>query len=292
MHFTNVKSILLPGGGMNLYRGCTHNCIYCDSRSHCYDFKHDFEDIEVKANAAQLLDDTLRRKRKRIVIGTGAMSDSYIPLEQDLGHTRRALEIIERHGYGLAIQTKSASITRDTDLFERIRDKAKCTVQMTLTTYDEALCRIVEPDVSTTYERYQALKHFQLHNIPTVVWLTPILPFINDTEENIRGVIEYCADAGVYGILNFGMGMTLRSGSREYFYDKLDEHFPGLRKKYHDTYGLAYEIPSPHEDRLWHYARDLCARYGILFNNDEIFKYMHALPQPSVGEQLSFDFDM
>ena len=215
MHFVDAKGILSAKNGMNLYRGCTHGCIYCDSRSKCYQFTHDFEDIEVKQNAPELLEQTLRSKRKKCMIGTGAMCDPYMHCEKELRLTRRCIEIIERYGFGLAIQTKSDLVLRDLDLFQKIQEKAKCVVQMTLTTYDEALCKIVEPNVCTTKKRFETLKILQQNGIPTVVWLSPILPFINDAEENIEGILDYCIDAGVYGIINFGMGMTLRAGDRE-----------------------------------------------------------------------------
>ena len=240
MHFVNAKTILYAQNGMNLYRGCTHGCIYCDSRSRCYHIDHAFEDIEVKQNAPELLEDALRRKRRKCMISTGSMCDPYLHCETELNLTRRCLEIIDRHGFGLCIQTKSTRILRDLPLLKSIHQKAKCVVQMTLTTYDEALCRIVEPHVSGTQERYEALKSFQREGIPTVAWLCPVLPFLNDTEENLRGILSYCFDAGVKGIVCFGMGLTLREGDREYYYQKLDEHFPGLRQRYVQTYGLSY----------------------------------------------------
>ena len=188
---------------MNLYRGCTHGCIYCDSRSSCYQMSHDFEDIAVKENAPMLLEEALRKKRQLCMIGTGSMCDPYLHLEEQLRLTRRCLEIIEKYGFGLSILTKSDRILRDVDLLCRIQENAKCVVQMTLTTYDEKLCRILEPHVCTTRQRYHALKVMQSRHIPTVVWLSPILPFLNDTEQNLRGILEYCFDAGVKGILCF-----------------------------------------------------------------------------------------
>lgn len=158
MHEVISKGILSSNNGMNIYRGCTHGCIYCDARSHCYGMDHIFEDIEIKSNVLQLLEDTLRKKRKKCMIGTGAMSDPYIHLEEKLQNTRRCLEIIEKYGFGLAIQTKSNRILRDLDLLKSINNKAKCVVQITLTTYDEELCKIIEPNVSTTKERFEVLK--------------------------------------------------------------------------------------------------------------------------------------
>ena len=247
-----MKAILSGGNGMNLYRGCTHGCIYCDARSSCYQVHPDrpFEDIEVKRNAAELLEQALRGKRKRCMIGTGGMSDPYLHLEKRLGLTRRCLELIDEYGFGVAIQTKSDLILRDLDLLKRINRKTKCVVQITLTTYDEDLCRVIEPNVCTSRRRAEVLEILRDEGIPTVCWMTPVLPFINDTEENIRGLLEYCCRAKTYGILTFGMGVTLRDGDRQYFYRKLDEHFPGLRERYVKTYGDAYEVPSPNQVEL------------------------------------------
>lgn len=221
MHKVQAKGILSPKNGMNIYRGCQHGCIYCDSRSSCYQMKHDFEDIEVKENAPQLLEAVLRSKRKKCMIGTGSMSDPYLPLEQELMLTGKCLEIIERYGFDLSILTKSNLILRDLDLLKAIHKKAKCVVQMTLTTFDEELCKKIEPGVCTTKERAEVLKVFQREGIPTVVWMTPILPFINDTPENIRGLLNYCVEAGVRGIVLFDMGMTLREYEEKIGYEQL-----------------------------------------------------------------------
>ena len=250
MHFVEAKGILSSNNGMNIYRGCTHGCIYCDSRSKCYGFTHEFEDIEVKINAPQLLEKALKSKRKKCMIGTGAMCDPYLHIEENLKLTRKCLELIDQYEYGVAVQTKSTRVLRDMDLLKSINDKTKAVVQMTMTTYDETLCKILEPNVSTTKERFETLLQFKEAGIPTVVWLTPILPLINDTEENIRGILEYCVEAGVKGIICFGMGVTLRDGNREYFYKALDKHFPGIKNKYIRTYGNAYDIPSPNNEKL------------------------------------------
>ena len=240
MHKVNAKGILSAQNGMNVYRGCSHGCIYCDARSKCYGMEHDFEDIEVKINAPELLERALRKKRTRCMIGTGAMCDPYLPVEEELQITRQCLEIIDRYGFGVSVLTKSARILRDLDLLRHIHQQAKCVVQMTLTTYDENLCRIVEPYVSTTAERFEVLKIMRDNGIPTVVWLCPILPFINDTEANLRGVLDYCVEAQVKGIVCFDMGMTLREGDREYYYENLDRYFPGLKQKYISKYKNYY----------------------------------------------------
>ena len=239
---------------------------------------HDFEDIEVKINAPHLLEQALRRKKNRCMIGTGAMCDPYLPLEEKLLLTRRCLEIIDRYGFGLSILTKSARILRDLDLLKSIHRNSKCVVQMTLTTYDEHLCRIVEPNVSTTSERVEVLRIMRDEKIPTVVWLCPLLPFLNDTEENLTGILHDCLDTGVKGILCFGMGMTLREGNREYYYDALDRHFPGLKERYISLYGNAYVIDSPNSARLTRLFQSFCREHGIMHRQDEIFAYLNEFP--------------
>ncbi len=282
MHFTDAKGLLTGGRGhygMNIYRGCTHGCIYCDSRSRCYQFTHAFEDIEVKRNAPELLEQALRSKRQKAMIGTGAMSDPYMHCEEQLGLTRKCLEIICRYGFGAAVQTKSDRILRDIDLLEEINRKAKCVVQVTLTTWDRDLCRIIEPNVCDTQRRVEVLEAMRDRGIPTVVWMTPILPFINDTEENVSAILEACAKAGVKGILCFGMGLTLREGDREYYFAALERHFPGLKKNYIRTYGNAYEIPSPNSEKLTRLFRTFCREHGILCRPEECFDYMNRLPE-------------
>ncbi len=286
MHFKEAKHILSPKNGMNLYRGCTHGCIYCDSRSTCYQINHSFEDIEVKSNAIELLEYELRHKRKRCMIGTGAMTDPYLHAELELEHTRKSVELIEKYGFGVAVQTKSNRILRDIDLYDKINQKTKAVVQMTLTTYDESLCKILEPNVSTTKERVEVLNICRDRNIPTVVWMTPILPFLNDTEENLYGLLEYCIEAKIYGIITWGFGVTLRDGDREYFYKKLDEHFPGLKEKYIRTYGNAYELYSEKNKKLMEILRTECNKHNIVLGN-KVFDYLWEFEEKDCGEQLS-----
>ena len=282
MHFVDAKGILTGNGGrcgMNIYRGCTHGCIYCDSRSKCYKFTHPFEDIEVKQNAPELLEKALRSKRKKCMIGTGAMSDPYMHCEEELGLTRKCLEIIRENEFGLAIQTKSDRILRDLDLLTEINRTAKCVVQMTLTTYDDELCAILEPNVCNTKRRIEVLEEMQERGIPTVVWLTPILPFINDTEENITHILNECVRVGVRGVIDFGMGLTLREGDREYFYAALDKHFPGMKERYIRQYGNAYELPSPNAKELTKLFQRICKDNGMMSTAKECFGYMQELPE-------------
>lgn len=287
MHYVQAKGILSAQNGMNLYRGCTHGCIYCDSRSRCYHMEHDFEDIEVKENAIELLENALRRKRKKCMIGTGAMTDPYIPLEMELGYMRKALSLISHYGFGVAVQTKSDRILRDMDLLQEINRQAKCVVQMTLTTADEELCKKLEPNVCTTRERFAVLKKMRDAGIPTVVWLSPILPYINDTEENISGILDLCIEARVYGVICFGMGLTLREGNREYYYSQLDRMFPGLKEKYMRRYGYRYEVGSPRSRKLMALFHQKCEENGIVHDNGQIFQYMHTFEDKRAGEQMS-----
>ena len=285
MHFVEAKSLLTRQNGMNLYRGCAHGCIYCDSRSACYQFTHPFEDIEVKQNAPALLEDILRRRRRRIVISTGSMSDPYQPCERELQLTRQCLELLERYGFGASVITKSDLVLRDLELFDRIHQKARGVLQMTLTVADDALSRVIEPNVCTTSRRYEVLKEFQRLGIPTVVWMTPLLPFLTDTEENVRRILDYCFDAGVKGIVCFGMGLTLRDGNREYFYQALDRRFPGLSGEYRRRYGSAYEVSSPNSAALWRLFRAECERHGVLHDPEACFHFIADLPEQN--DQLS-----
>lgn len=282
MHFVDAKGLLTGGGGhygMNIYRGCTHGCIYCDSRSKCYQFTHPFEDIEVKQNAPELLERALRSKRKRCMIGTGAMSDPYMHCEETLRMTRKCLEIIKKYDFGIAIQTKSDRILQDIDLLDEINRSAKCVVQMTLTTFDDELCGILEPNVCNTKRRIEVLEQFQKRGIPTMVWMTPLLPYINDTVENITPILNECARVGVKGVIVFGMGLTLREGDREYYYEALDRHFPGLKERYIREFGYAYEIPSPNTRQLWEVFHKICREHGMMDNAEECFRYMNELPE-------------
>ena len=291
MHFVKVKGILSSKNGMNLFRGCTHGCIYCDSRSKCYQMNHSFEDIEVKENSIELLEDRLKRKRKKCMIGMGSMTDPYINEELKLNYTRQAIEIINKYGFGLTLITKSSNIIRDLDLLKEINSKIKCVVQMTLTTYDERLCRIIESNVSTTKERVETLIKLREAGIPTVVWMTPILPYINDTKENVIGILNYCKEVKVKGILCFGMGLTLREGNREYFYSKLDKYFPYLKDRYIREFGNSYVINSKNNYRLMKIFRDFCENEKIMHDYNKIFSYLNTFEEKEISKQLSI-FDL
>ena len=289
MHKVQAKGILSAKNGVNIYRGCQHGCIYCDSRSKCYNMTHDFEDIEVKQNALTLLKDALLKKRKKCMIGTGSMSDPYMPLEGELQYTRGFLQLLDYHGFGGTIITKSDLVLRDLALIKSINQKAKFVLQMTMTTFDEDLCKILEPNVATTKRRAEVLNVMRDNDIPTVVWLSPILPFINDNADNINGILDYCIEAKVKGIICFGMGMTLRDGNREYFYQKLDEHFPGVKEKYKRLYGDSYMVNSFANSKLIKIFYDRCKQHGIMTDPAQIFDYINEFEEKQ--SQLSlFDF--
>ena len=285
MHYVSSKSILSKSNGMNLYRGCTHGCIYCDSRSEVYGMDHKFEDVEVKENSLKLLKQELI-KRPKAMIGTGAMTDPYIPLEKNLKFVRKSLELIDRYGFGFTCITKSDLVLRDLDLFKKINSNAKVVIQMTLTTADDELCDILEPNVCNTSRRVEVLNILKNEGIPTVVWICPVLPYINDTADNINSILDSCIDADVKGIICYGMGLTLRRGNREYFYEKLDEHFPGLKNKYVESFGNDYSIPSPNQDELMDIFIKRTDEHNILNNPSEIFDYLRDFPQKSVQSKL------
>lgn len=221
------------------------------------------------------------------MIGTGSMTDPYIPLECEIENVRKVLKLILEYGFGFTVITKSALILRDLDLLRKINEKTKCVVQMTLTTYDDALCRKIEPNVSTTKQRFEALKRFNEAGIPTIVWLSPVLPFINDTPQNISGILDYCIEAKVRGVICFGMGLTLRTGNREYFYSQLDHYFSGIKDRYIKEYGNQYIIDSPNGKELMRLFHAKCERNGILHDNRQIFEYMSRFEEKNSAVQLS-----
>lgn len=267
MHYQKVKGLLSKDNGMNIYRGCTHGCIYCDSRSKCYNMDHDFEDILVKENALELLEKELSSKRKRCMVSFGAMSDPYLHHEKKLLYTRRALEIINKYKCGVSIQTKSDLILRDLDLLKEINTHSKCIVNITLTTYDEDLCKILEPNVCSSKRRYEVLKILDDNNIKTIVWLDPFLPFINDNKENIIGLLDYIVKSHVFGVICFNIGLTLREGNREYYYEKLDKYFKGLKNKYIKKYAYSYEVVSDNNDYLLNLIKEICQKNNIIYDN-------------------------
>ncbi|MBR2717729.1 MAG: radical SAM protein [Clostridia bacterium] len=283
MEFEQAKQLLTPvhvgmddffyaDWNMNLYRGCSHGCIYCDSRSLCYHLDR-FDTIRPKSNALDLLERELAAKRRPGVITMGAMSDPYNPLEEKALLTRGALELMLRHGFGAAFTTKSALCARDAELLARVSRHAPVSARITITCADDDLCQRIEPNVSPSSERFAALRTLADHGVHAGVWLNPVLPFITDTEENILGVVRKAAQAGAKFVVCF-FGMTLRSGNREYYFNALEEDFPGVRAKYLTTFGNAYECASPNSRRLYELFTAQCERLGLAWRFADINRGM------------------
>lgn len=258
---------------MNIYKGCCHGCIYCDSRSNCYQII-DFDRVRIKENSIEIIKKDLTSKRKKGVVGTGAMSDPYNPFEEKYLLTRQALKLLDEHRFGIAITTKSDLIVRDIDILKRIQKHSPNLVKITITTFDDELCKKIEPNVSTTSDRFKALKKLSDNNIYSGVLLMPILPFINDTEENIRNIIKRAYECGAKFIFSYGIGVTLRSNQREYYFEQLRKIFPNqmLDEKYIKTYGEQYENSSLKSERLWKVFKEECEKYNLLYDMKDIIK--------------------
>jgi DNA repair photolyase len=245
---------------MNLYRGCGHGCIYCDSRSSCYGIEN-FSDILYKENALELLDREIRSKRVKGTIGFGSMNDPYMPAERELQLTRHALEIVARHEFPAHIITKGTLVTRDIDIL-KIISRTYAAVSFTITTEDDSLSKRIEPGAPVSSERFAAIKTLSGNGIYCGITLMPVLPFITDSEENIAGIIRRAALSGAKYIIA-AMGMTLREGQREYFYAALDRSFPGLKERYMKKYGSSYSCSVPNHNELSNLFRTECGKYGI-----------------------------
>ncbi len=253
---------------MNIYRGCEHHCIYCDSRSECYQIADFDGELLVKVNAIELLEKELPRKRTKGVVGTGAMSDPYTPAEKELGLTGRALKVIERLRFPVHITTKSDLITRDTEVLRSI-NRVRASVSFTLTTVDDVLGRKIEPGAPVPSRRLEAMARLAEAGIHVGALMMPILPFIEDTDENVLAIVRQAKEAGA-GYVFPAFGTTMRTGSREYFYGRLDALFPGVREKYQQQYGDRYICPSPHEARLRKVFADECTRLGIMHEMSQV----------------------
>ena len=249
---------------MNIYRGCAHGCIYCDSRSDCY-HNTDFDTIKIKENALLIIRDDLRRKVKPGVVATGAMSDPYNPLERELKLTRNALELINAYDFGVAIDTKSALVTRDIDVLRDVKAHSPTIVKITITTADDNLCGKIEPRVSSASERFEAISKLAENGIFCGVLMMPILPFINDTDENITQILRMAKESGARFVYP-AMGLTLRQGNREFFYEQLDKIYPQMKEKYIKRYGSRYYNPSPKAKKLWEIFIAECERLGLLYD--------------------------
>ncbi|MFP4287010.1 MAG: radical SAM protein [Candidatus Izemoplasmataceae bacterium] len=264
-----AKSIVLPNKTFNLYKGCSHGCIYCDSRSLCYQIDQ-FEQVKVKKDAVTILSKELASKQIKAILKTGGMSDPYVHIEKQLEITKKSLEIIYHYGFGINVLTKSNMILRDLKLYEKINKRHKAIVQMTITTTDDYLAKLIEPNVTLPSDRLKTLKIFSDSGITTGIWMTPLLPYINDTKVNITSIIKAASKANVKFIIVFGFGTTLREGSREYFYQALDEKFPGYRKLYEKTYKNQYICDSPKALELKRHFEETCELYNIIYKHDEI----------------------
>lgn len=270
----SMEDFFYADWNMNIYRGCSHGCIYCDSRSVCYQIDR-FDTVRPKENAIDLLDDELRSKRTSGVITMGSMSDPYNPLERELCYTRRTLELIRRHSFGAAFTTKSALCARDAELLADISRNAPVCARLTVTCADDDLCRRIEPQVSVTAERFRAMRTLTDHGVFTGTWLNPLLPYLTDTEENIRRIVQMTADAGGRFVVCF-FGMTLRTGNREYYFSALERDFPGVREQYLHRYGNAYELTAPDADRLYDAFREECTKCSIHYKFSDINREMFA----------------
>ena len=253
---------------MNIYKGCCHGCIYCDSRSECYRVEN-FDQVRVKENALALIQRDLKSKRRTGVIGTGAMSDPYNPFEKEYKLTRGALELINTYRFGVSIATKSDLITRDIDVLNKIRQHSPVLIKMTITTCDDELCQKLEPNVAVSSKRFSVLKQMAENGIFAGILLMPVLPFIEDSEENISGIIRLAYESGAQFIYP-AFGVTLRQNQRDWYYRKLDQIFPNLKEKYIRSYGNSYECRSPRSNKLWELFKSECERFGVLYKMKDI----------------------
>ena len=255
---------------MNIYRGCCHGCIYCDSRSECY-HNDNFDQVKAKADALRIIRDDLAHKAKVGVVATGSMSDPYNPFEEELQLTRRALTLLEAYGFGVAIATKSGLIVRDIDVLASIHRTMPVICKITLTTCDDVLASQVEPYAPSPSLRLAAAERLSTAGLFTGILMMPILPFLEDNPENIREIVDRAADAGARFVYP-ALGMTCRAGQREYFYHKLEEQFPGqgLAERYRKRYGPRYQCPSPKARALWEVFQEACNRRGMLYSMGRI----------------------
>ena len=267
---------------MNIYKGCCHGCIYCDSRSECYGVEN-FDEVRVKENALFIIERELKSKRKKGVVGTGAMSDPYNPFEKEYRLTRGALELINRYGFGVSIATKSNLITRDIDILSEISKHSPVLTLITITAADDDLCKKVERSAPVSSERFKAIKELSDAGISTGILLMPVLPFIEDTEGNISDIISHAHENGAKFIYP-AFGVTLRQNQREWFYDRLDESFPGLKEKYLRFYGNSYECSSSKSKVLWNLFSLKCNELGILYRMEDI---IHTYKKGYENEQTS-----
>ncbi|HOS30188.1 MAG TPA: radical SAM protein [Treponemataceae bacterium] len=257
---------------MNLYRGCSHGCIYCDSRSDCYHVDN-FDTVRAKENALSILEQQLLKNPKKGIIGVGAMSDSYNPFEKTEKLTRGALQIIDTYRFGIGLSTKSDLAVRDIDIFSCIKKHSPAMMKFTITCADDELSQKIEPFTAPSSKRFKAVYEFSKAGIYTGILLMPILPFINDTEKNIVSIVERAKDAGASFIFpspQRGFGVTLRQNQRDYFLEKADFLYPGLKNRYIQTYGTSYECIIPDNSRIFDAFESACCKYGIIYKMSNI----------------------
>ncbi len=268
---------------MNLYRGCCHGCIYCDSRSECYRID-EFDRVHVKFDALAILRRELRSRRTRGIVGIGAMSDTYNPLERKLGVTRGALELLAEHGFGVSVDTKSTLITRDIDLLRRIGDAGGAIAKITVTTADDQLARVIEPHAPAPSERFAALAELAEAGVFCGVLFTPTLPFVTDDDETVRGVVEGAARAGARFVYHM-TGVTMRDRQREHFLEHIAALDPALPERYRTAFGDRYFCNNPRAAENRALFRALCKEHGLLWRMPDIIAAYK--PQQPIGAQAS-----
>ena len=255
---------------MNLYRGCSHGCIYCDSRSNCYHIDN-FDIPKGKENALAILESELSKRKEKGVVGIGSMSDTYNPLEKQYEQTRGALKLLLKYNFGVSIDTKSDLILRDLDLLKEINSKNNVIIKFTITTPNDELSIIIEPHVCVSSKRFEAIKVLSDNGIFAGIMMNPVLPFITDNEEDIKKLVKMAYESGAKFIHTY-MGMTLRENQRDYYFEKLDKHFKSLREKYIKYYGERYNCAVPNYKSLYKVFTNECDKYGILYNMEDIIK--------------------
>jgi DNA repair photolyase len=275
MEFIRAKRIVYPvkngwfgvTHNMNIYNGCNQGCIYCDSRSSCYQIK-DFDKVKPKQDAPRIIEENLKNARQPYMIGMGGMSDPYNHLEEKLQYTRKALQSILKYGHGVFIITKNIRVLRDIDLLQEINKKSPVIIGITITTFDDRLQKRIERNVSLSSQRFDAIKQLRQAGLYAGIMMMPILPFINDTQENIANIVTKAHDIDANFIYP-SFGVTLRDNQRDYYFHKIKED---LTKKYIDTYQEKYYCESLNKTNLSKEFKTLCAKYGIIYTMNDIIK--------------------
>lgn len=255
---------------MNIYRGCCHGCIYCDSRSDCYRVA-DFETVKAKENVSEIIKRDLSKLRRKGVVATGAMSDPYNPFEKELNITGKALMLLDAYHFGVAVATKSPLITRDLDIFQSIKEHSPVICKITITTADDVLSKKIERNVAPSGERFAAISKLSENGIFCGILMMPILPYINDTEENIVKIVRLASECGANFVMP-SFGMTLRDSQREYYYEQLDKYFPDLKEKYIKTFKDYYQCNSQNGKKLYSVFVKECEQHKLLYKMQDIIK--------------------